>query len=88
MKSKLLKHIDVLEQKIITKLTSIKEKNETKIKKEKDEMSRLVSCLKDEKQELEFHKNPTTYNIVLTTKIINLDVCMDLTVYPRRCWYS
>jgi hypothetical protein len=49
MKSKLLKHIDELEQKFITKLTSIKEKNETKIKKEKDELSRLVSCLKDEK---------------------------------------
>jgi superoxide dismutase len=61
MKSKLLKHIDELEQKFITKLTSIKEKNETKIKKEKDELSRLVSCLKDEKQELEFHKNHSEF---------------------------
>jgi flagellar biosynthesis/type III secretory pathway chaperone len=58
MKSKLLKHINVLEQKFITKLTSIKE------------------------------ENSTTYNIMFTTKIINLDVCMDLTVYLRRCWYS
>jgi hypothetical protein len=33
-----------------------------KIKKEKDEMSHLVSCLKDEKQELEFHKNLSTNN--------------------------
>jgi hypothetical protein len=43
--------------KFITNLTSIKKKKETKIKKEKDEISRLVSCLKDKKQELEFHKN-------------------------------
>jgi hypothetical protein len=49
MKSKLLKHIDEVEQKLITKVTSMKEKNETKIKKEKDELSRLASCLKDEK---------------------------------------
>jgi hypothetical protein len=70
MKSKLLKHIDELEQKIITKLTSIKEKNETKIKKEKDEMSRLASCLKDEKQDLEFHKKHSSNNqlfVVLRT---------------------
>jgi uncharacterized membrane protein YqiK len=39
MKSKLLKHIDELEQELITKLASIKQKNETEIKKEKDEMS-------------------------------------------------
>jgi hypothetical protein len=43
MKSKLLKHIDELEQELITKLTFIKQKNETKIKKEKDEMSCLAS---------------------------------------------
>ena len=75
MKSKLLKHIDELEQKLITKLTSIKEKNETKIKKETDEMSRLVSCLKDEKQELEFHKNYSTNNqlfVVLRKQITNI----------------
>jgi hypothetical protein len=58
----LLKHIDELEQKLITKLTSIKQKNETKIKKEKDEMSCLASSLKDEKQELEFHKNHSSNN--------------------------
>jgi hypothetical protein len=40
----------------------MKEKNETKIKKEKDELSRLASCLKDEKQELEFHKNYSSNN--------------------------
>jgi DNA-binding beta-propeller fold protein YncE len=75
MKSKLLKHIDELEQKIITKLTSIKEKNETKIKKEKDEMSRLASCLKDEKQDLEFHKKHSSNNqlfVVLRKQITNI----------------
>jgi hypothetical protein len=61
-KSKLLKHIDELEQELITKLTSIKQKNETKIKKEKDEISCLASSLKDEKQELEFHKNHSSNN--------------------------
>jgi DNA-binding beta-propeller fold protein YncE len=74
-KSKLLKHIDELEQKLITKLISIKEKNETKMNKEKDEMSRLVSCLKDEKQELEFHKNYSTNNqlfVVLRKQITNI----------------
>jgi DNA-binding beta-propeller fold protein YncE len=75
IKSKLLKHIDELEQKLITKLTSIKQKNETKIKKEKDEMSRLASCLKDEKQELEFHKNHSSNNqlfVVLRKQITNI----------------
>jgi len=53
----------------------MKEKNETKIKKEKDEMSRLVSCLKDEKQELEFHKNHSSNNqlfVVLRKQITNI----------------
>jgi DNA-binding beta-propeller fold protein YncE len=75
MKSKLLKHIDELEQELITKLTSIKEKNETKIKKEKDEMSCLASSLKDEKQELEFHKNHSSNNqlfVVLRKQITNI----------------
>jgi hypothetical protein len=75
MKSKLLKHIDELEQKFITKLTSIKKKKETKIKKEKDEISRLVSCLKDKKQELEFHKNHSSNNqlfVVLRKQIPNI----------------
>ena len=75
MKSKLLKHIDELEQKLITKLTSIKEKNETKIKTEKDEMSHLLSCLQDEKQELEFHKNYSSNNqlfVVLSKQITNI----------------
>jgi uncharacterized membrane protein YgaE (UPF0421/DUF939 family) len=75
MKSKLLKHIDELEQELITKLASIKQKNETKIKKEKDEMSCLVSSLKDEKQELEFHKNHSSNNqlfVVLRKQITNI----------------
>ena len=75
IKSKLLKHIDELEQKLITKLTSIKEKNETKIKTEKDEMSHLLSCLQDEKQELEFHKNYSSNNqlfVVLSKQITNI----------------
>jgi hypothetical protein len=68
MKSKLLKHIDELEQKFITNLTSIKKKKETA---------------------MEIRDAYSTANIImLTTKIINLDVCMDLTVYLRRCWYS
>ena len=75
IKSKLLKHIDELEQMLITKLTSIKEKNEAKIKKEKNELSRLVSCLKDEKQELEFYKNHSSNNqlfVVLRKQITNI----------------
>jgi hypothetical protein len=44
-------------------------------KKEKDEISRLLSCLKDKKQELEFHKNHSSNNqlfVVLRKQITNI----------------
>jgi uncharacterized membrane protein YgaE (UPF0421/DUF939 family) len=64
----------------------MKEKNETKIKKEKDEMSCLASSLKDEKQELEFHKNHSSNNqlfVVLRKQITNIEVtAMFVKLYP------
>jgi len=49
VKTKLLKHLDDLEQQLITEVESVQEKHEATITREKDEMSQLISILKDKK---------------------------------------
>jgi len=49
VKTKLLKHLDDLEQQLITDVESVQEKHEPTITREKDEMSQLISILKDKK---------------------------------------
>ena len=53
-KSKVLKYLDDFEERLITEVGSVQEKNEKKINREKDEICQLTSILKDNKQELEF----------------------------------
>jgi hypothetical protein len=75
VKSKLLKHLDDLEEKLITEVASVQEKNEEKIKREKDELSQITSILKDNKQELEFLKEHGSNNqlfLVLRQQITNI----------------
>jgi vacuolar-type H+-ATPase subunit I/STV1 len=56
-KSKVLKYLDEIEERLITEVESAQEKNEEKINSEKHEICQLTSILKDNKQELEFLKN-------------------------------
>ena len=56
-KSKVQKYLDDIEEKLITEVASVQEKNEEKINREKHEICQLTSILKDNKQELEFLKN-------------------------------
>ena len=75
IKSKLLKHLDDLEERLITEVASVQEKNEEKIEREKDELSQITSVLKDNKQELEFLKNHGSNNqlfLVLRKQITNI----------------
>jgi gas vesicle protein len=46
VKSKLLKYIDDFEERLIAEVASVQEKNDEKIKREKNEMSQLTSVLK------------------------------------------
>jgi gas vesicle protein len=62
IKSKLLKYIDDLEERLIAEVASVQEKNDEKIKREKNEMSQLTLVLKDNKQELEFLKEHGSNN--------------------------
>ena len=62
VKSKLLKHLDDIETRLITEVASVQEKNEEKIKREKHEISELTSVLKENKQELEFLKHHGSNN--------------------------
>jgi hypothetical protein len=75
VKSKLVKHLDDREERLITEVASVQEKNEEKIKREKDEMSQLTSVLKENKQELEFFKGHGSNNqlfLVLRKQITNI----------------
>jgi hypothetical protein len=77
VKSKLVKHLDDLEERLITEVASVQEKNEEKIKREKDEMSQLRSVLKENKQELEFFRGHGSNNqlfLVLRKQITNISV--------------
>jgi hypothetical protein len=70
-KSKVLRYLDENEERLITEVGSVQEKNEEKIK---------PMTLRE--------TSSTAYNIMLTTEITNLDVCVYFTVYLRRWWYS
>jgi len=85
VKSKLLKHLDALEEMLITEVGSVQEQNEEKIKKEKDEISELTSILKENKQELEFLKDHGSNNQLFLalrkqmTNIQKIDKIHDMT---------
>ena len=66
-KSKVLKYLDVIEERLITEVGSVQEKNEEKINREKHEICQLTSILKDNKQELEFLKDHGSNNQLFLT---------------------
>ena len=66
-KSKVLKYLDEIEERLISEVGSVQEKNEEKINKEKQEICQLTSILKDNKQELEFLKGHGSNNQLFLT---------------------
>ena len=66
-KSKVLKYLDDIEERLITEVESAQGKNEEKINKEKHEICQLTSILKDDKQELEFVKGHGSNNQLFLT---------------------
>ena len=66
-KSKVLKYLDDIEERLITEVGSVQEKNEEKINREKLEICQLTSILKDNKQELEFVKDHGSNNQLFLT---------------------
>ena len=66
-KSKVLKYLDDIEERLITEVASVQEKNEEKINREKHEICQLTSILKDNKQELEFLKDHGSNNQLFLT---------------------
>jgi hypothetical protein len=74
-KSKVLKYLDDIEERLITEVASVQEKNEEKINREKHEISQLTSVLKDNKQLLEFLKDHGSNNqlfLVLRKQITSI----------------
>jgi hypothetical protein len=66
-KSKVLKYLNDIEERLITEEGSVQEKNEEKINREKHEICQLTSILKDNKQELEFLKDHGSNNQLFLT---------------------
>ena len=66
-KSKVLKYLDDIEERLITEVESVQETNEEKINKEKHDICLLTSILKDNKQELEFVKEHGSNNQLFLT---------------------
>ena len=66
-KSKVLKYLDDIEERLIIEVGSVQEKNEEKINREKHEICQLTSILKDNKQELEFIKDHGSNNQLFLT---------------------
>ena len=66
-KSKVLKYLDDIEERLITEVGSVQEKIEEKINREKHEICQLTSILKDNKQELEFLKDHGSNNELFLT---------------------
>jgi hypothetical protein len=58
---------DDIEERLITEIASVQEKNEGKINREKLEICQLTSILKDNKQELEFLKDHGSNNQLFLT---------------------
>jgi hypothetical protein len=74
-KLKVLKYLDDIEERLITEVGSVHEKNEEKINREKHEICQLTSILKDNKQELEFLKDHGSNNqlfVALRKQITNI----------------
>ena len=74
-KSKVLKYLDEIEERLITEVGSVQEKNEEKINKEKHEICQLTSILKDNKQELELlndHGSNNQLFLTLRKQITNI----------------
>ena len=67
VKSKVLKYLDDMEERLITEVGSVQEQNEEKINREKHEICQLTSILKDNKQELEFLKDHGSNNQLFLT---------------------
>jgi hypothetical protein len=60
---------------LVTEVASVHEKNDEKIKREKNEMGQLISVLEDNKQELEFLKDHGSNNqlfLALRKQITNI----------------
>jgi hypothetical protein len=66
-KSKVLKYLDDIEERLITEVASVQEKNEEKINRENHDICQLTSILKDNKQELEFLKDHGSNNQLFLT---------------------
>jgi hypothetical protein len=66
-KSKVQKYLDDIEERLITEVGSVQERNEEKINREKHEICQLTSILKDNKQELEFLKHHGSNNQLFLT---------------------
>jgi hypothetical protein len=66
-KSKVIKYLDDIEERLITEVESVQEKNEEKINREKHEICQLTSILKDNKQKLEFLKEHGSNNQLFLT---------------------
>jgi hypothetical protein len=66
-KSKVLKYLDDIEDRLITEVGCVQEKNEENINREKHEMCQITSILKDNKQELEFIKDHGSNNQLFLT---------------------
>ena len=66
-KSKVLKYLDDIEDRLITEVESVQETHEEKINKEKHDIYLLTSILKDNKQELEFVKKHGSNNQLFLT---------------------
>jgi hypothetical protein len=66
-KSKVLKYLDDIEERLITEVGFVQEKNEEKINREKHEICQLTSILKDNKQELQFLKDHGSNNQLFLT---------------------
>jgi DNA repair ATPase RecN len=66
-KSKVLKYLDDIDERLITEVASLQEKNEEKINREKHEICQLTSILKDITQELEFVKDHGSNNQLFLT---------------------
>ena len=66
-KSKVQKYLDDIEERLITEVGSVQERNEEKINREKHEICQLTSILKDNKQELEFLKDHGSNNQLFLT---------------------
>jgi hypothetical protein len=66
-KSKVLKYLDDIDERLLTEVASLQEKNEEKINREKHEICQLISILKDITQELEFLKDHGSNNQLFLT---------------------